>query len=78
MLPVDCNYISISFGFSYHFKIFEEISYSLLFYNLTDSGDYELVSWSRDQTLRLWKMDVQLKKVSECINQVYDRIVLNL
>lgn len=28
------------------------------------SKDYQLVTWSRDQTLRIWRVDPQLQRVS--------------
>ena len=29
-----------------------------------DSHDYQLVTWSKDQSLRLWRIDPQLQMVS--------------
>lgn len=31
---------------------------------IAGSKDYQLVTWSRDQTLRIWRVDPQLQKVS--------------
>lgn len=35
-----------------------------LFVDSAGSKDYQLVTWSRDQTLRIWRVDPQLQKVS--------------
>lgn len=32
--------------------------------NLSNPGDYQLVTWARDHSLRIWKIDHQLQKVS--------------
>ena len=32
---------------------------------VTDSHDYQLVTWSKDQSLRLWRIDPQLQMVSD-------------
>lgn len=38
----------------------------ILFYDVCFPGskDYQLVTWSRDQTLRIWRVDPQLQRVS--------------
>lgn len=34
-----------------------------LFLSFLGSKDYQLVTWSRDQTLRMWRIDSQLQRV---------------
>lgn len=34
-----------------------------LFPSFVGSKDYQLVTWSRDQTLRMWRIDSQLQRV---------------
>ncbi|KAF3686154.1 GATOR complex protein WDR59 [Channa argus] len=43
------------------------------------SKDYQLVTWSRDQTLRIWKVDPQLQKlcVSDMVEDLMEGISLN-
>ncbi|XP_075939292.1 GATOR2 complex protein WDR59 isoform X5 [Anarhichas minor] len=36
------------------------------------SKDYQLVTWSRDQTLRIWRVDPQLQKL--CVSDVVDEL----
>ena len=33
-----------------------------------DDDDYQLITWSKDQSLRIWRVDVNLQKVSEISN----------
>ena len=39
------------------------ISEPCLCFVAADCADYQLVTWSRDQSLRLWRIDTQLQKV---------------
>ncbi|XP_067386241.1 GATOR2 complex protein WDR59 isoform X2 [Emydura macquarii macquarii] len=36
------------------------------------SKDYQLVTWSRDQTLRMWRVDSQLQRL--CVNDILDGV----
>uniref|UniRef100_A0A8C3A7J5 WD repeat domain 59 n=1 Tax=Cyclopterus lumpus TaxID=8103 RepID=A0A8C3A7J5_CYCLU len=44
------------------------------------SKDYQLVTWSRDQTLRIWRVDPQLQKlcVSDVVDELIDRMSLSV
>ncbi|XP_034038810.1 GATOR complex protein WDR59 isoform X2 [Thalassophryne amazonica] len=44
------------------------------------SKDYQLVTWSRDQTLRIWRVDPQLQKmcVSDIVDDLMDGISVNV
>ncbi|XP_029353332.1 GATOR complex protein WDR59 isoform X4 [Echeneis naucrates] len=44
------------------------------------SKDYQLVTWSRDQTLRIWRVDPQLQKlcVSDAADELMDRMSLTV
>ncbi|XP_068438872.1 GATOR2 complex protein WDR59 [Clinocottus analis] len=44
------------------------------------SKDYQLVTWSRDQTLRIWRVDPQLQKlcVSDAVDELMDRMSLSV
>ncbi|XP_056267913.1 GATOR complex protein WDR59 [Pseudoliparis swirei] len=44
------------------------------------SQDYQLVTWSRDQTLRVWRVDPQLQRlcVSDMVDDLVDRMSLTV
>ncbi|XP_035483629.1 GATOR complex protein WDR59 isoform X1 [Scophthalmus maximus] len=44
------------------------------------SKDYQLVTWSRDQTLRIWRVDPQLQRlcVSDVVEDLMDEMSLNV
>uniref|UniRef100_A0A8B9KNP1 RWD domain-containing protein n=1 Tax=Astyanax mexicanus TaxID=7994 RepID=A0A8B9KNP1_ASTMX len=39
------------------------------------SKDCQLVTWSRDQTLRIWRVDPQLQKVRLCANDIVEELM---
>uniref|UniRef100_A0A3Q3W2H1 RWD domain-containing protein n=1 Tax=Mola mola TaxID=94237 RepID=A0A3Q3W2H1_MOLML len=41
-----------------------------------ESKDYQLLTWSRDQTLRIWRVDPQLQKL--CVSDVVDDLMESL
>ncbi|XP_024911189.1 GATOR complex protein WDR59 isoform X2 [Cynoglossus semilaevis] len=41
-----------------------------------DSKDYQLVTWSRDQTLRIWRVDPQLQRL--CLNDVMEDLMADM
>lgn len=50
------------FRYNQTFKINFWISKLLIFICL-DDDDYQLITWSKDQSLRIWRVDVNLQKV---------------